>query len=47
MSQYVHSILTTDFISENLLNKLRDETKKDIILQDLYKTIQEGWCQNK
>ena len=30
-----------------LLNKLRDETKRDIILQDLYKTIQEGWCQNK
>ena len=34
-------------ISDNLLGKLKEETKKDNILQDLYKVIQNGWPINK
>ena len=42
MESYVHSVLTTDLISDNLLGKLKEETQKDNILQDLYKVIQNG-----
>ena len=49
LKYYIHTIITKDFVSNDMLSKFNEETKKDPILQVLYRTIKNGWpeCKNQ
>ena len=47
INYYVHSIISKDLISDNMMKRLVIETQKDEILKILTKAINTGWPQNK